>query len=129
MKDLGVHSLRKGAASYVSLGSTYGPPQVATNIIAGWMMGQIQDTYLRFEAAEDQYVDSVVSGLPIYSPKFTVLPPQFDCCVRESDEITKIVMPSIPTDLKNAGRFLSASLIFHLDALELYLHSSHPLLY
>ena len=38
-------------------------------------------------------------------------------------------MPSIPTGLKNAGRMLSASLIFHLDALELYLHSSHPLLY
>ena len=37
--------------------------------------------------------------------------------------------PSIPTGLKNAGRFLSASLIFHLNALELYLHSSHPLLH
>ena len=54
MKDLGVHSLQKGAASYVSSGSTCGPPQVATNIRAGWTMGQIQDTYLQFEAARDQ---------------------------------------------------------------------------
>ena len=124
-----MHSLRKGTASYVSSGSTRGQPQGATNIRAGWMMGQIQDTYLRFEAAGDQYVVHVVSGLPICSPKFAVLPPQFDCCVIESDEITKIVMPSIPTGLKNAGRFLSASLIFHLDTLESYLHSSHPLLH
>ena len=72
VKDLGVHSLRKGAASYVISGSTCGPPQVSTNIRAGWTMGQIQDTYLRFEAAGDQYVGRVVSGLPICSPKFEV---------------------------------------------------------
>lgn len=67
--------------------------------------------------------------LPICSPKFEVLLPQFNCCVVESSEITKIVMLSIPTGLKNAGIFLSASLIFHLDELESYLHSSHPLLH
>ena len=38
-------------------------------------------------------------------------------------------MPGTPTGLKNSGRFLSASLIFHSDALELYLHSSYPLLH
>ena len=32
VKDIGVHSSRKGAASYVSSGSTCAPPQVATNI-------------------------------------------------------------------------------------------------
>ena len=32
VKDIGVHSLQKGAASYISLGSTCAPPQVATNI-------------------------------------------------------------------------------------------------
>ena len=92
-------------------------------------MGQIQDMHLQFEVAGDQYVGRVVSGLPISSPKFVVLPPQFDCCVRESDKITKIVIPSIPTSLKNVGRFLSISLIFHLNALESFLHSSHPLLH
>ena len=34
---------------------------------------------------------------------------------------------SIPTDLINAGSFLSASLLFHLDSPEDYLHSSHDL--
>ena len=44
--DIGVHSIRKGAATYVSSGSTCAPPQVATNIRAGWTMGPVQDTYL-----------------------------------------------------------------------------------
>ena len=77
--DIGVHSIRKGASSYVSGGSTCAPPQVATNIRAGWTMGGVQDTYLRYEAAGDQYVGRVVSELPISSPKFAALPQRFDC--------------------------------------------------
>ena len=60
IEDIGVHLLRKGVASYVLLGSTCSPPQVATNIKAGWLMGIIQDTYLRYEAAGDQYTGRVV---------------------------------------------------------------------
>ena len=71
IEDIGIHSLRKGAASYVSSGSTCAPPQVATNIRAGWSMGIIQDTYLRYESAGDQYVGQVISGLPLSSPKFS----------------------------------------------------------
>lgn len=53
IEDLRVHSFRKGAASYIRPGLTFGPPQIATNIIAGWTMGQIHDTHLQFEAAGD----------------------------------------------------------------------------
>ena len=87
-KYIGSHSLRKGAAIFVSSGATCSPPQVATNIRAGWTMGIVQDTYLRYESAGDQYVGRVVSGLPLCSAKFSVLPPQFDCCVKHMDEIT-----------------------------------------
>ena len=65
----------KGAASYISSGYTCAPPQVATNIKAGWSRGIIQDTYLRNEATSDEYVGGGVDGLPICSPKFAVLPP------------------------------------------------------
>ena len=34
-KNIGVHSIRKGAATFISSGSTCAPPQVATNIRAG----------------------------------------------------------------------------------------------
>ena len=73
--NIGVHSIRKGAATYVSSGSTCAPPQVATNIRAGWTMGPIQDTYLRFESAGDQYVGRVISGLPLSSSEFAAMPP------------------------------------------------------
>ena len=35
VKNIGVHSIRKGASSYVSGGSTCIPPQAATNIRSG----------------------------------------------------------------------------------------------
>ena len=89
IEDIGVHSLRKGAASFVSSGSTCAPPQVATNIRARWSMGIIQDTYLRYEAAGDQYVGRVVCGLPLSSPKFAVLPCQVDCSVEESNKMVE----------------------------------------
>ena len=103
VKDIGVHSLRKGAASYVSSGLTCVPPQVDTNIRAGWTMRQIQDMYQRLESAGDQYVGCVVSSLPISSPKFAVLTPQFDCCVKYSEEIVQIVFPSLLSGLMRAG--------------------------
>ena len=88
--DIGVHSLSKGAASFVSSGATCAPPQVATNIRAGWSMGIIQDTYLRYEAAGDQYVGRGVAGLPLCSPKIVVLPCEVDCNVEESNNMVSI---------------------------------------
>ena len=63
IEDIGVYYIWKRAASYVSLGSTSAPLQVATNIRARWSLGIIQDTYQCYEAAGDQYVRRVISGL------------------------------------------------------------------
>ena len=117
IEDIGVHSLRKGAASYVSSGSTCAPPQVATNIRAGWSMGIIQDTYLRYEAAGDQYVGRVVCGLPLSSPKFAVLPCQVDCSVEESKKMVATFFPCITGNLLCMGRFFSASILYHYNFL------------
>ena len=46
--DLGTHSARKGAATYCSSGSTAGPPATAIHLRAGWSMGTVQNTYLRY---------------------------------------------------------------------------------
>ena len=81
-------------------------------------MGAIRDTYLRYEATGDQYVGIVIAGLPIYSWKFTILPPQIvDCC-----------FPSLPEGLKYSARFLTASILYHLDEVMKHVPSSHPLL-
>ena len=53
VKHIGIHSVQKVAACFVSLDSLFAPPHVATNIRAGRTMGQIQDTYLRYESAGD----------------------------------------------------------------------------
>ena len=118
IEDIGVHSIRKGAASYVSSGSTCAPPQVATNIRARWSMGIIQDTYLHYEAAGDQYVGRVVSGLPLSSPKFAVLPCQVDCCVDECDEMIASFFPTIPGSLHCMSRFFCASILYHSNFLK-----------
>ena len=70
VKDIGVYPLQKGSASYVSSGLTSSLLEVlATNIWAGWTMGQIQDIYLKFESAGDQYVCHIVLvGAPVCFP-------------------------------------------------------------
>ena len=127
IEDIGVHSLRKGAASYVSSGSTCSPPQVATNIRAGWSMGIIQDTYLRYEAAGDQYVGRVVSGLPLSSPKFAVLPCQVDCSVDECEEMLSSLFPTVPGNLHCLCRFFAAAILYHFpNFLNIILPPTHP---
>jgi hypothetical protein len=46
---------------------------------------------------------------------------------RKSGRISKIIFPGLPSGLKNAARFLSASLLFHLDMLKKYIKPTHPL--
>jgi hypothetical protein len=43
--DIGSHSARKGASTYVSSGSTAAPSSQAINLRGGWAMGGVHDTY------------------------------------------------------------------------------------
>ena len=69
--------MRKGATGYTASGSTACPPITAVNIRGGWSLGGVQNTYMRYEAAGDMYVGHTVTGLPINSSKFAILPPHF----------------------------------------------------
>ena len=109
--DIGVHSLRKGAASYVSSGSTCSPPQVATNIRAGWSMGIIQYTYLRYEVAGAQYMGRVALDLPLSSRKFSVLPYQVDCSVDECNGMICSLFPTMPGNLHCLCCFFVAAIV------------------
>ena len=73
--DIGVHSIRKGAATYICSGSTCCPSLAAVCNRAGWTMGKVKDTYIQYEAAQDQYVGRVVAGLNVQSHEFAVFPP------------------------------------------------------
>ena len=75
--DIGTHSVRKGAATFVASGSTGGPSGTALNLRAGWALPGVQATYLRYEEAGDHFVGRTVSGLPNWSADFAILPPHF----------------------------------------------------
>lgn len=102
-EDIGYHSLRKGAATYVTSGTTACPPMTAVHLRAGWTLGGIHDTYFRsfififrYESAGDMFVGRTVSGLPIDSAEFSILPPYFEECNEEVKETIKICFPTIP---------------------------------
>lgn len=75
--EIGAHSSRKGASTYMTSGVVGGPGFQAVNIRCGWKMPGVTDTYARYEAAGDMYCGRVLSGLPLISFKFGVLPPKF----------------------------------------------------
>ncbi len=46
-QNIGTHSMRKGAATYCSSGTTACPASTAIHLRAGWALGGVQDTYMR----------------------------------------------------------------------------------
>ena len=75
--DLGVHSIRKGASTYASSGTTAAPSSIAVNNRGGWTLGGARDVYMLYERAGDQYVGRILSGMDVLSPKFGASCPDF----------------------------------------------------
>ncbi|RHY41911.1 hypothetical protein DYB26_009688 [Aphanomyces astaci] len=75
--EIGIHSIRKGASTFVSAGSTVGPSFVSICLRCGWSLGSVFERYMHYERAGDQFVGRVVAGLPFNNAKFPVLPPHF----------------------------------------------------
>jgi hypothetical protein len=74
---LGVHYFRKGALTFLYSGSTVGPTSGAIHQRAGWSQGKVNDTYILFERAGDQFIGRILAGLNIHQHTFAVLPPRF----------------------------------------------------
>ena len=69
--DIGVHSIRKGAGTYASSGTTAAPSSVSVNNRGGWTLGGVRDVYMLYERAGDQYVGRILSGtMNVLSAKF-----------------------------------------------------------
>ena len=126
-KDIGTHSVRKGASSFCSSGSTACPPSVAVNLRAGWAMGGVQDRYFRYEAAGDQYVGRTVSGLPLMQPQFAILPPCFKELTDLVDEVLIECFPNLPSSMKLVGEFCLASIIYDQSFIAQNFHEIHSL--
>ena len=93
-------------------------------------MGSIQDSYLGYEVAGDQYVGRVASGLPLYSPKFAALPPQFKCTCQDDrravERIVKTTFPHTPLHTSCVMIFFAASLLYHANTLDTILPKNSP---
>jgi hypothetical protein len=126
--DLGTHSIRKGAASYVSGGSTCCPSSVSVHLRAGWALSGVQDRYFRYESAGDEYVGRTVCGLPISHAKFAVLPPFFAQVDPFVAACVKTCFPNAPANMYHVLEFCLASVVYHRAFLAKTLHRDHPLL-
>ena len=130
--DIGTHSIRKGAATFASQGTTACPSLASISNRAGWTMGQVRDIYLRYEAAGDQYCGRVVSGLSIMSPQFALTPPYFRerqneheiLLIRRAIEVSFVNMPD---RLRRIAEFALASVVHHRNFLREVLAATHPL--
>ncbi|OWY93367.1 hypothetical protein PHMEG_00037265 [Phytophthora megakarya] len=126
-EDIGTHSMRKGASTYCSSGSTACPPSVAVHLRAGRSMGGVQDRYLRHDAAGDMFVGRTVSGLPILQPEFASLPPRFSSADSVVQTAKNLCFPGIPQNVQFVAEYALASLVYHIDFLRQHLSSDHPL--
>lgn len=127
-KQIGTHSVRKGAASYCA-GMVNGPSPVQIYLRAGWTLGGVQNRYLFAGAGGDQLTGRVLSGLPFNDSTFAALPPHFDAEGLVLIQWT-VILPlytRLPETFKRALPYLLASICYHEDWLRAALSARHPL--
>ena len=111
-RDLGSHSYRKGAGTFMSSGSTHCPSSTSIQLRMGWKLHGVQDRYFHYQSAGDQHADRTVAGLNAESEDFAVLPPRF----AEHNEFVKrgieLTFPNAPPNLLYVLEFCLASLIY-----------------
>jgi len=75
--SIGSHSIRKGAVSMISA-CPGGPTMASVCVRAGWTMGKIKDTYMRYMSDGDAFCGRCLAMLPLLKSEFAVSPPFFD---------------------------------------------------
>lgn len=141
--DIGTHSFRKGAAQFALAGTTACPSGVSVCLRAGWSLPGVQNTYIRYDAAGDQYVGRTVCGLPLLGKagEFATMPARWRDDAADVDVLTQAINASFPVVLSAAAtpadydafrkmtRALSlsmlAALVYHEPWLRATLSSTH----
>jgi hypothetical protein len=127
-KQLGTHSVRKGAATYCT-GMVNGPSTIHVFLRAGWSLGNVQDRYLFAGAGGDQLTGRALSGLPFTDSSFASLPPHFDAAGLQLIDWPAVLplYARLPQTFKRALPFLLASICYHEQWLHDILPAHHPL--
>tara|TARA_R110002050_G_scaffold178559_2_gene311784 strand:+ start:587 stop:2482 length:1896 start_codon:yes stop_codon:yes gene_type:complete len=125
--DLGSHSIRKGAGTYLSNGSTAGPSYTSICIRMSWSLGNTKERYLFYNMASDAYCGRILAGLDQHSTRFALLPPHTLSPL--SSELTAAVFPCTNKlrALETVRQFAFCSLLFHADYIKSTLSPHHPL--
>jgi hypothetical protein len=126
-KEMGTHSFRKGAATYV-LSKSGGPTTVAVFQRAGWSIGNTQQRYIFPTEGADQMVGRLLSCLEWNSDDFTTLPPHFLTNTVDDIEWNSIVpgFENYPACFQCVIPYLVASVVYHHEWLEENLPAGHP---
>ena len=126
--DLGLHSWRKGASSYMTGSSTAGPNIVAVCLRCGWSLGDVLRSYLKYGNAADEYCGRTLAGLPINDKSFGVLPPHH--LNGSNDNMKKALdkmWPNRKTYQTGILKVCISSLVYHHETLSNMLPISHPI--
>lgn len=126
-EELGTHSTRKGAATYVLSGTTACPSLIPLSLRCGWKLDGVTGRYLRYEAAGDQFVGRTVAGLPPCESAFATLPPFFIIRTPEVAATIDLCFPQAPKPIAEILEFALASVVYHSDFLHRTLPDRHPL--
>jgi hypothetical protein len=118
VNDIGVHSIRKGAASFLA-SLPGGPPPAAICLRGGWTMGHVKDIYFHQMQSGDEFTGRCICLLNMMSSNFASSPAFFAKDTDEDWMKTNVgeVFPNFEaTD--GMGRILQmclASLVHHRD--------------
>jgi hypothetical protein len=118
IRDIGIHSIRKGAASYLA-SLPGGPSPAAICLRGGWTMGQVKDIYFHQMQAGDEFCGRCISLLNMMSGDFATSPAFFKEDT-DPDLLTSTIGDVFPHFESTAGmgRILQmclASLVYHQE--------------
>lgn len=117
--DIGTHSIRKGAATFIT-SLPGGPSAAASCICGGWTMGSIKDRYFRYSEAGDQFVGRCLALLNLLTVEFSCSPPMF--IVENNSQLDKSIDKLVRTQYQFAVhvdgflllcRMCTASFLYH----------------
>jgi hypothetical protein len=134
--DFGTHSIRKGAATHVSTGSTASPPIASICLRANWAMPGVLSRYIKYENAGDQFVGKCVSGRRRNSKTFAASPSYWDFSAdgRDAKEacehrLHRYLRDLLPDQAKDnlkifaVHKMVVAVVVYHRDYLAEHLHA------
>ena len=99
-------------------------------------MGPVKDRYIHYEKAGDQFVRKCATGISSLKKEFTTSPVYWDLIDAPNGTVNKIdgfildnfvTMEQITGKMFDLLQFLFASITYHYDHLDTYLHRQHKL--